>query len=290
MSAAVTPPAAMAPRKPHHPPDPGRWRRPTTAKPAAIEGELAIAGYGCRGFFVAVVPHTVARRMIVRRHYSRRFVNNSYVHLGVFIRGRLRGALQLGYMLNPARAGKVVAGTSNTDYLELNRMWLSDAAPRNSESRAISYAFRYIRQAMPHVRWVQSYADERCGAWGVVYQAANFLYLGAHASPFYELDGEVFHQLMVTAHRRSNGPRGRYLRENLHRARRVSFRQFRYVFFLHKGARRHLRMPPQPYPKPGSLIMRSVSRDKRGRPPRQPGSIPGDRSIPPPGDSPSQPI
>ena len=54
-------------------------------------------------------------------------------------------------------------------------MWLSDDAPRNSESRAISYAVKYIRKACPSVVWIQSFADERCGGLGVVYQAANFL-------------------------------------------------------------------------------------------------------------------
>ena len=59
-------------------------------------------------------------------------------------------------------------------------MWLSDDAPRNSESRAISYALKYIRRACPSVAWVQSYADERCQGLGVVYQACSFLYLGFH--------------------------------------------------------------------------------------------------------------
>jgi len=236
-------------RKPHHPPEAGRYHRPETTTPAPIEGELAIAGYGCRDFYVAAIPRPVACRMIVEHHYSGRFVNNSYVHLGVFIRTRLLGVLQFGYALNPARAGKVVAGTGNSEYLELNRMWLSDVAPRNSESRAISYALHYIRRAMPHVRWVQSYADERCGRWGVVYQASNFLFVGAHRSPFYELDGEVFHKILVTAARRG-GQRGKHIRANIHRARKITFRQFRYVFFIHKGARRHLRLAPQPYPKP----------------------------------------
>jgi hypothetical protein len=57
----------------------------------------------------------------------------------------------------------IVAGTSSTDYLKLNRMWLSDLCPKNSESRAIGHALAYIRRAPPHIRWVQPSADERCG-------------------------------------------------------------------------------------------------------------------------------
>ncbi|CAH1672922.1 hypothetical protein CHELA40_14170 [Chelatococcus asaccharovorans] len=31
--------------------------------------------------------------------------------------------------------------------------------------------------------------------------------------------------------------------------------QFRYVFFLHRGARRHLRLKVQPYPKPDEFAV-----------------------------------
>lgn len=103
-------------------------------------------------------------RMIIANHYSGCIVNNSYIHLGVWTGGVLRGALQFGYALNPvAGAQKFVAGTQVDQYLELNRMWLDDVAPRNSESRALSYAFKFIKRACPRVAWVQSFADERCG-------------------------------------------------------------------------------------------------------------------------------
>lgn len=235
-------------RKPHHPPDPGPYERPWSDVPRPIAGRDAIAGFGDRWFFVAVIAPAVARRMIVEHHYSGRYVNNSYVHLGVFMNGLLRGVMQFGYAMTPALMSKVVAGTSSTDYLELNRMWLSDSCPRNSETRAISFALKYIRAAMPQVRWVQSYADERCGGMGVVYQAANFLYLGSHRTSFYELDGETYHKMLLTAHVKG-GRRGAHLRANVHRATRQSLRQFRYVFFLHPGARKHLRLKVQPYPK-----------------------------------------
>ena len=120
--------------------------------------------------------------------------------------------------------------------------------PRNSESRAISYALKYIRRACPSVAWVQSYADERCQGLGVVYQACSFLYLGFHESPFYELDGEVYHKLLVTAHLKS-GKRGAYLRANLDRAKLHKLRQFRYVRFLKTDWIKRLRMPILPYPK-----------------------------------------
>ena len=175
-------------------------------------------------------------------------VNNSYLHLGVFREGAFEGVLQRGYALTPARADRVVAGTVQGQYMELNRMWLSDDAPRNSESRAISYSLKYIRRACPSVAWVQSYADERCQGLGVVYQACSFLYLGSHTSPFYELDGKVYHKLLLTAHKLTSR-RGAYLAANIDRAKQISLRQYRYIRFLKTDWIKRLRMPILPYPK-----------------------------------------
>ena len=178
-----------AKRRPYHPPVLSDWLPPLAGPPGYIMGETGPQGFGTADYFVAQIPCATAREIIRRKHYSHSVVNNSYVNLGVFLEGAIVGVLQWGYALNPARAGKVVANTTQGQYLELNRMWLSDDAPRNSESRAISYSLKYIRRACPSVAWVQSFADERCQGLGVVYQACSFLYLGSHTSPFYELDG-----------------------------------------------------------------------------------------------------
>lgn len=248
-------------------------------------GRRAVGGFGCRAFYVAQIPSKEAREIIRAHHYSRSIVNNSYIHLGVFRAGRLVGVLQFGYMLNPRRASKVVAGTEVGEYLELNRMWLDDAAPRNSESQALSYAVKYIRRACPRVKWIQSYADERCGGLGVTYQAAGFEYLGSHNTSFYELDGETYHAMLLTAHKKA-GQRGQYLKDNLHRAEKKTLRQFRYIRFLKPRCRKYLNMRPQPFPKPEGQVPGRANTPNaarhEGRPTSpvgsEPGSIPGGRS------------
>ena len=61
---------------------------------------------------------------------------------------------------------------------------------RNSESMAISYSIKYIKGKLKTIKWIQSFADERCGGLGIVYQACSFRYYGEHTSSFWELDGE----------------------------------------------------------------------------------------------------
>lgn len=135
------------PRKPFHPPVPSPYLPPESDTPGYIIGEHGgVVGFGKRGFYVAAIPAQKARETILRHHYSQSIVNNSYIHLGVYYRDNFAGVLQFGYALNPACAGKIVEGTVQGEYLELNRMWLADVCPRNSESMAISYAVKYIRR------------------------------------------------------------------------------------------------------------------------------------------------
>lgn len=238
----------------------------------ALFGAARVCGFGTPAFQVREIHRDQANAIIKRNHYSHKTINNAYVHLGVFIDGELYGVLQFGYAMNPASGGGVVEGTANDEYLELNRMWLDDFAPKNSESRAISYAVRYVRRAWPKVRWIQSFADERCGLNGTVYQACNFAYAGEHTSTFWELDGEMFHNIIATTTGEKGGARARWVRDNLHRATRHELRQFRYLFFMAPRFQRGLRLKLHPYPKairPGDEPASSGC---------EPGSTPGDRS------------
>jgi hypothetical protein len=122
--------------------------------------------------------------------------------------------------------------------------------PRNTESRAISFAIKFIRRKHPRVQWIQSFADERCGRLGVVYQAANFLYCGEHVGTFHELDGVIYHDSILTDSRKKNTPSGSLVRANVDRLVTHNWRQFRYLYFIDRRAIRRLRLNVQPYPKP----------------------------------------
>ncbi|AYH32983.1 protein mom [Pectobacterium parmentieri] len=225
----------------------------SVGNPAPIIYASEIVGFGCSDLHVATIPVWLARLVISHFHYSKRVVNNSYLHLGIFEGRDLVGVMQWGYAMNPSSASKIVTGTGNRQYMELNRLWVHDRMPRNTESRSISYALKTIKLLHPEVEWVQTFADERCGRFGVVYQACNFDYVGSHKSTFYELDGEWYHKISLTTKKSKAGVRGKHLQENFSRATAHTFNQFRYIRFLNKRAKRRLNtklFKPQPYPKP----------------------------------------
>lgn len=217
---------------------------------AALFGGGEVVGFGSDDFCVREIPRDRANEIIVANHYSGKFYNATYIHLGVFLNGALMGVLQLGYAMNPASASSVVAGTALDEYLELNRMWLEDAAPRNSESRAISYAIKYIKRKYPKIKWIQSFADERCGRFGVVYQAANFRYLGEHTSTFWELDGVVYHKSLMERDP-SLSRSAAHLQSNRERATSSEYRQFRYIYFIDRRCAKDATREEMPFPKHG---------------------------------------
>lgn len=190
-------------------------------------------------------------------HYSGTTAWASNLHLGVFLDGHRIGAMQFGPAMNPASGANVVAGSTTDSWLELNRLWLDDDKPPNTGSRAIACALRLIRHQRPRVEWVQSFADERCGKLGGIYQACSFLYCGAHESTFYEIDGVWIHKSMlqrpgVDKRGWRAGPRVAWAQANADRAVAHTFRQFRYVKILRPSARRRLLLPVLPYPKPAT--------------------------------------
>lgn len=211
-------------------------------------GKRKIVGFGSDQFQVREIDRNRANAIIVENHYSKKFYNATYIHLGVYINKELLGVLQFGYAMNPASCGSVVEGTEINQYLELNRMWLDDKAPRNSESMAISYAIRYIRGNFPKVKWIQSFADERCGGFGIVYQSANFQFYGEHIATFWTLDNEVYHNSLMTRNPKLSKSAA-FLQANKDRATGEELRQFRYIYWIDQKWKRKVLLKNKPYPK-----------------------------------------
>jgi adenine modification enzyme len=215
-----------------------------------LTGQRAVVGYRGQMCEVRLIGRAVANKLIRENHYSRRTYNNSLHHFGVFVDGRLCGALQWGQAMNPASGGGIVKGATIDQWRELNRMWISDDAPRNTESSAIAASVKVLRHIAPQVAFLQSFADERCGGLGVVYQAASFGFFGSHIATFWRLDGEWFHNIAATTGRAAGGARAAELRRRIDEAERFDLRQFRYLRFLKPWARRACLLTEEPYPKP----------------------------------------
>ena len=131
-----------------------------------------------KALIVKPISSQDANRIVRALHYSGKVVNNSQVHLGVFMDGKCGGAMQFGPSLDKRKIQGLVTGTLWNEFIELNRMAFADWLPRNGESRCIGYAMRWIKKTYPWMKWVVSFADgTQCGD-GTIYRASGFVLTG----------------------------------------------------------------------------------------------------------------
>lgn len=212
-----------------------------------------------KDLIVQPIDSASARAFVKAHHYSGKVTNNSQLHLGVFLNSRLHGVMQFGPSLDKRKIQGLVAGTQWHEFLELNRMAFDDHLPRNSESRALSVAFRMIRKNAPQVKWIISFADgTQCGD-GTIYRAAGFVLTGfSKGSIFANEKGEKYQQATISArgsianmealglqYRNGGGLVEAFTKA--HNLKRLEGYSIRYIYFLDPAYRARLTVPELPY-------------------------------------------
>ena len=212
-----------------------------------------------------VIPSKVATPFMKKYHYSGKIVNNSTLHFGVFLDGRMHGVMSYGPSLDKSKIIGLVDGTGWNEFLELNRMAFDSVLPRNSESRAISMSIKLIKKHAPQVKWIISFADAcSCGD-GTIYRASNFILTGIKENlNLCELpSGERVHKMTLasnpTTPRRELGGRtffditgGKYNFPSYVEAAGghiIPGFQLRYMYFIDKSKIKDLTVPVIPFEK-----------------------------------------
>lgn len=210
---------------------------------------------------IKVIPKRIADEFVKKHHYSGKVVQNSQLHFGAFLDGRLHGCLQYGPSMDKKKIITLVEGTGWNEFIELNRMAFDDYLPRNSESYCIGKTLRMIRKQAPQVKWVVSFADGcSCGD-GTIYRASNFVLTGIRENKTILKfpTGERFAAMTLEAN--FNIPQIKKLCENMgveHKYRTrsewiklgaeyVPGFQFRYIYFIDKSYRKRLTVPEIPF-------------------------------------------
>lgn len=214
---------------------------------------------------VKVIPSNIANNFIKRHHYSGKVVNNSKLHFGAFLDGRLHGVMSFGSSMFKEQMIGLVEGTGWNEFLELNRMAFDEYLPRNSESRCISQAIKLIKKNAPHIKWIISFADGcSCGD-GTIYRASNFVLTDIKEN--YNLvelpSGEKIHKMTLESNpskpRKELGGKsyyditgGKFAFKKYVQAvggKVLKGYQFRYIYFIDKKYRKKLTVPEIPFSK-----------------------------------------
>lgn len=220
---------------------------------------------------VAPISSQDANTLVKRIHYSGKVVNNSQLHLGVFLGKSLEGAMQFGCPMDKRKSLGLVRDTPWNGMMELNRMAFSDRLPRNSESRALGIAMRMIRKNYPHIEWILSFADgTQCGD-GTIYRAAGFVLtkIGVNKTLIRLPDNSVVADITLRTGKTVKQTGGKIIaKKTLNNPNYVTKTgtykmpegaeplpgfQLRYVYFLNPDARKRLTVEEIPFSKIAEL-------------------------------------
>jgi len=215
-----------------------------------------------KDILVKPIKAAAANALVKRVHYSGKVVSNSNLHFGVFLNGSLEGAMSFGSPIDKRKVVPLVRDTSWNGMLELNRMAFSDRLPRNSESRAMSIAFKMIKKNYPHIEWILSFSDGcQCGD-GTIYRASGFILtaIKKNSRLFKLSDGSVYHKLNFEQTRPTEVQRKLRKKHNMPNSsvsallkkegvEVIEGYQLRYIYFLNPEARKRLTVPVLPFSK-----------------------------------------
>lgn len=199
------------------------------------------------------IKSRAANKFVKRWHYSRKVVNNSNLHIGVFLNGKLGGVMSFGppFMKNKVlplvKHKKTGRPVSWSGMMELNRMAFSPLLPRNSESRALAISFKLLKKHAPQIKWILSFSDAtQCGD-GTIYRAAGFklTHIAENKSIVKLPDGSIVASMTLTKGKRILSQGGKAgIPEG---AVRIEGYQLRYIKILDSAY--ELNCPDMPYAK-----------------------------------------
>lgn len=181
--------------------------------------------------YVKEITKEESVKLIHGFHYSKVLPRLNKSFLGGFDENdELVATITLGWGVRPVHTiKKLFPSLDSKDYYEIGKMCLDDKMPRNSESQFLSLCMKYIKQHMPQIKLIFTWADGMLGKAGYVYQASNFLYGGfIWTDTYFTSSGEKVHPRMTG--KIGGRPTLEFMEKNNWKHYRG--KQFRYIYFL----------------------------------------------------------
>ncbi len=194
--------------------------------------------------------HAAAKHAVMRFHYSRSMPAFKLVRIGVWESGRFVGAILYGVGANRHIARPFQL--KDTEVCELVRVALAPASTRkHPTSKCVAISLRMLKHQSPGLKLVVSYADAGQGHVGTIYQATNWIFLGAATQPYLKVKSKIVHPRTLYDRYGPGGQSVPWLRQNVDpNAQRVKMpAKLKYVWAYDKALRQQLEQISQPYVK-----------------------------------------
>jgi hypothetical protein len=130
----------------------------------------------------------VVYNIITKKHYANTWTASSNIY-GIyhdcgehkFFGGKelkLIGCVLYGNPVGFRVIKSISEELSDSDVLELKRLWIEDGYGKNIESYCIAQTLKMLKKDSPQTKVVISYADPGVNHKGIIYRASNWLYQG----------------------------------------------------------------------------------------------------------------
>jgi hypothetical protein len=188
-----------------------------------------VVGYECasKEIKILICDKINADTIISKHHYSKKPTKNSFLNFLVYYKGKISGALQIGYGIRPKEKGELNAEQTR----EFDRMYLSDEMPKFSETITISLLHKFLKKCYPNIKALISYSDTSVGNFGTIYKASNYVLIDDIKADFYILEtGERIHP--VTMWHRHKTRAFEVMKKKYPNIKKAEGRQLKFIYKL----------------------------------------------------------
>jgi len=202
-----------------------------------------------------------AKQVCETRHYMRTYPQGAKVNIALMDSGRLVGIVVFGYSSQTdKKVAKLAYGVDRSQYLEMQRLWISDEYGHNTESFVLSRVLKKLQTDL-NLELVVTHAGGCKDDCGIVYQASGWLYFGAQpSSDFYLTEAGEYKNIIapmrfgrVDAKNKTPQQVGEEL---FGPGQIIDAHRYFYAYPLNKGMRRRLTKEQLPFPKTSAIFRR----------------------------------
>ena len=194
------------------------------------------------------VDHTVAQAAVLRWHYSRLMPKFKLIKYGIWEDDLFTGVVIFGQGNTPNAHQQF--GITRENVCELVRIALR-SDHRLPVTQLVSKCLALLKASNPGIRLVVSYADSAQGHHGGIYQAGNWIYIGASTyEGAWRINGKVVHHRTVSENYPGRNMLERVRAEVDPNATRITTpAKYKYLMPLDRQMRRRVAKLTQPYPR-----------------------------------------
>ena len=130
----------------------------------------------------------VVHNIVTKKHYANTWTASSDIYAIYYKSGehkffdgkelKLIGCVIYGNPVGFRVIKSICEDLTDTDVLELKRLWIEDGYGSNIESYSIAQTLKMLKKDSPQTKVVISYADPGVNHKGIIYRASNWLYQG----------------------------------------------------------------------------------------------------------------